>query len=117
MKQESYPCRCHGLATTDRSRLKRTSSALLGLDREPYQPTSPPSYDSTRTRRSPLTFRRRYRSSSYRSYDAAARRMARMWWGREFAAAACARDCQMQVARFRPEIGCGVPYQYKISCA
>ena len=34
MKQESCPCRCHGVATTDRSRLKRTSSALLGLDRE-----------------------------------------------------------------------------------
>ena len=41
--------------------------------------------------------------------------MARIWWGREFAAAACARDCQMHVARLRPETGCGVPYQYRIN--
>jgi len=30
-------------------------------------------------------------------------------------AMACARDCQMQVARLRPVTGWGVPYQYMMS--
>jgi hypothetical protein len=55
-------------------------------------------------------------SRSYISYEAAARRIARMWCGLEFAATAWARVCHMHVARLTPVFGCGVPYQYIMSC-
>jgi hypothetical protein len=55
-------------------------------------------------------------SRSYISYAAAARRIARTWCGPPLALSACARDCHTHVARFTPLAGCGVPYQYMISC-
>jgi hypothetical protein len=80
-----------------------------------YHPTSPPVNGSTVTPVLPATFRSTWRSRSYTSYEAAASFMAWMWCGREFAAIACLRLCQMQVARFKPVSWFGTPYQYRRS--
>lgn len=113
--QESYPQR-HSVkksARTTNRFIRNASSSLLDSPQStyPHHPTWPPSNGNTFTPVSPLTFLNVYLSKSYLAYEFAASLIARMWCGRPLAATACARDCQIQVARLRPVTGSGIPYQ------